>query len=212
MQERKTPEEKLLKIIENPLNIRRPASAAGFKGRAKAKGLASIKAWFVQIKSDKKELRSFFAIHNINKGMAGLCVLLTFFGLFNFISESSAFRVRMESLIKNPAILEAGLKEKYPVAWGLSEMQNELKRRNIFSFLPPQSEVPLMPAAVAQTISNLKLVGILWSDNPQVMIENAQEQKTYLLSAGEQIGQIKIKKILRDSVIIGKDEQEWVLR
>jgi len=61
-------------------------------------------------------------------------------------------------------------------------------------------------------VKNLKLVGILWSENPQVMIEDTKQTKTYLLSIGETIGELQIKRILKDKVVVGKDDVEWEIR
>ena len=88
------------------------------------------------------------------------------------------------------------------------------KKRNIFSFLPPKPPVDLINknAEISQLVANLKLVGILWSATPQAMIEDNKEKKTYLLATGEKIGELVIKSILRDKVIIAKGDQQWDLR
>jgi hypothetical protein len=44
------------------------------------------------------------------------------------------------------------------------------------------------------------------------MLEDAKEQKTYLVSPGDNIGDLKVKKILADKIIISKGGHEWELR
>ena len=49
----------------------------------------------------------------------------------------------------------------------------------------------------------LKLVGIIWSANPEVMIENSKDSRTYTLKKGESLSdQFKIKEISRSSAIL----------
>jgi type II secretory pathway component PulC len=77
--------------------------------------------------------------------------------------------------------------------------------------LPPKQEV-VQTQALEQAVSNYKLVGIIWSDTPQAMIEDTKAGKTNLLNENEIMGDFKIKKIERDKVIITKDKMEWELR
>ena len=95
----------------------------------------------------------------------------------------------------------------------IEEVLAQAKRRNVFTFLPEpsQAQASLAPD-ITEMLSNFKLVGIIWSNSPQAMIENPKEQRTFLLSQGEQIGQVKIKKIFQDKVVIEVEGQEQELR
>lgn len=204
------PEEKLLKIIENPHDpvVR---GKVGFKVKEKKPVL--FPGWLGELKKIKEGGgKGLLSMQNANKGMAGLCVLITFFSVIAVLRENNDFKIRFGNLIKAQDVLSNARGEKKFPSLDMPEITSDANKRNIFTLASSIQEVPLMPAEAAQTIGNLKLVGIIWSDSPQAMIENAQEQKTYLLSEGEQIGQIKIRKVSRDSVTISKDEQEWVLR
>lgn len=77
---------------------------------------------------------------------------------------------------------------------------------------PPKSEANGSSADIAEKISNLKLVGVIWSNNPQVMIEDVKGNRTYLLSIGEEMGEIKVKKIFMDKVVLEIEGQEEELR
>jgi hypothetical protein len=53
---------------------------------------------------------------------------------------------------------------------------------------------------------NLGLVGIGWSDNPDVMVENVETKKMYFLKRGERIdGLIKVEAVFEDRVIFTYD-------
>ena len=54
----------------------------------------------------------------------------------------------------------------------------------------------------------LKVVGIIWSDAPQAIIEDSQDAKTYLLNRGSKIKGARVKDILKDRVILSYDGQQ----
>ena len=67
----------------------------------------------------------------------------------------------------------------------------------------------------AETLSNqLGLVGIGWSDDPDVMVENVDTKKMYFLKKGQRIdGLIKVEAIFEDKVILTYDNgKEMELR
>jgi len=204
-----TPEERLLKIIESP-------------GIQKAKVYFSAKAKAIDIKSLVKRLKGFRFDKNIikkidlrlaNKIVASLCGLITLFLIFDFFRVGSNLRSRFEKTLQasKSAIIEEK-KVALPNV-NIEEVIAQAKRRNVFTFLPAPAEAQQTPSPnVTEIISNLKLVGIIWSNNPQAMVENPKEQRTFLLSQGEQIGQVKIKKIFQDKVIIEVEGQEQELR
>lgn len=49
-------------------------------------------------------------------------------------------------------------------------------------------------------IAGLKLVGISWGEEPIAMIE--QQQQTYFLKQGERLGEVTVKAILQDRVVL----------
>lgn len=66
---------------------------------------------------------------------------------------------------------------------------------------PPVATPPETPAIDPQTLtSGLKLVGISWGAEPVAMIE--QGEQTHVLKAGQQLGEITVKDILQDRVLL----------
>lgn len=212
-EEKITPEEKLLKIIEHPQNAkRRPLAAAEAK-----KEFLALKQMVERLQAlikDKKELFRYLNLHMANKALAGLCGIMTLFFIFDFTRANYGFGKRFDYLLDaaNSSKEEESILVIPEI--NIKEVLTQSGNRNIFTLAPAKKEaVVISSMEIPQSISSLKLVGIMWSDNPQVMIEDTKEQKTYLLSVDDYIGQeIKIKKILRDKVILGKDSQEWELR
>jgi type II secretory pathway component PulC len=65
--------------------------------------------------------------------------------------------------------------------------------------------------AIPRTKTDLQLVGIYFSEEPEVIIEDKVEKKTYFLKEGENIKEIKVKNIRPDRVILESDGTEWEL-
>lgn len=75
----------------------------------------------------------------------------------------------------------------------------------------PSGALPVPGAGNVDFAQGLKVVGIMWSDTPQVIIEDTVERRTFLLSAGDEIKGARVKEILKDRVILSYDSQEKVL-
>lgn len=202
-----TPEERLLKIIENP-NVEKRSLPIGV--RIKSMSVSPLKDWLGSLRFDKDSFKK-FNLKLVNKIIAVICILITLAWIFNFISTS----VKLSGHFKKIASGEVttGREEKLPpkIDINIDEALTQIKRRNMFTLLPSKEEAQAS-VNIGLTLGNLKLVGILWSDNPQAMIENTKEQKTYFVSKGDKIGDIEVRSILRDKVIVGKESEEWELR
>ena len=211
-QDKLTPEEKLLKIIENPQSGK---GRVGSRGIAKVGSLkVALEAWLKKIRVNKISFKD-INLKIINKIALALCVILTVFFVFDFISFGSISLKKISKITAEAAVPEVKAKKISFQKINFTETINLSKKHNIFSFLPPvenSEQANNVPPEAQQVITNLKLVGIIWSDTPQAMVENTKEQKTYLISAGDKIDMLNVKKVLRDKIILGKDEKEWELR
>lgn len=213
-QDNLTPEEKLLKIIENPQREGRKLGG-GSRGIATVGSLkAALEAWLKKIRVNKLSFKN-INLKIINKIALALCVILTIFFVFDFISFGNNSLKKISKITAEAAVPEVKAKKINFQKINFAETINLAKKHNIFSFQPPvdnSEQAGSVPLEAQQVISNLKLVGIIWSDSPQAMVENTKEQKTYLLSAGDKIDMLNLKKVLRDKIILGKDDKEWELR
>ena len=202
-----TPEEKLLKIIESGQAEKRKPPGVLNKTQGKKKNLA---VWFQSIRINKDTLK-FFNLQSVNRIIIAVCILITVFFIFDFFRFNIQLKNRFAYAISGMAgVAPENEKPIFPEL-NTADILNQVKARNIFTFFPEKIQ-QTQQAVDSEMISNLKLVGIIWSDKPQTMIENTKEQKTYLLSTGENIGEVKIKKILRDKVVLSLEDKEWELR
>lgn len=60
-------------------------------------------------------------------------------------------------------------------------------------------------------ISNLKLIGISMSDNPDAMIEDTATMKTYFCKNGDRVGEYTVEKINKSSVTLKKENSSFEL-
>jgi len=208
MEEKITPEEKLLKIIENPATEKRRIIAPAVKQKFSLKNIKVLISGFKL----NKDLLKRFDLRMATKVAAVACVCFTLFWIFDFIKSGITLNKRFEKLVVESASAQNVEKNLPALNVDMNELSQQLRARNIFSFMPTRAVAGELTTEVPVAITNYKLVGIMWSDSPQAMIEDTKEQKTYLLGNGDQLGQVKVKKIFRDKVVIGKDEQEWELR
>lgn len=208
MKDNITPEEKLLKIIENPNVEKRKLPA---KGKDAAAALLKG-SFFKGFHLDKNILKGIDP-RTGNKVMAGVCAIVTAFLIFDLARLNMGLGKRFEKLAGGISLSRSEVKALPVPTVELNKVLAEVKRRNIFTFVPPKAQAS-GPAAVQPQASagSLKLVGILWSSKPQAMIEDSGGNKTHLLFAGDAVGEFRVKTILRDRVIMQKGEEEWELR
>lgn len=206
-----TPEEKLLKIIENPETKKEvPPQSKVIDAKDKNAGL-----WLSQLKNLHigKDILKYITLQTFNRGVLGICAALTVLFMFDFVNTAGRLNQRMEKIISEASMYGEKAKAGPMRELSAGEFAVTASRRNIFTFIPISASAVASPESeVMKTISNLKLVGIMWSDRPQAMIESSKNQKTYLVGIGEAIEQLKVKNILRDKVVLEKDGQEWELR
>ncbi|MFA6078783.1 MAG: hypothetical protein WC779_03445 [Candidatus Omnitrophota bacterium] len=203
-----TPEEKLLKIIENPdVEKRRVHHGAG---KSAAPALASMGSILKSLHIDKDVLK-YIDLKMANKIVAVLCVFFTIFWIIDFINGDKEFKKRLDKVKKEASVAAAPI-ELIPIPdVKMAELLAQVKKRNIFTLLPPKAEV-VKSQEMQQLAVDLKLVGIIWSDNPQAMVEDSKGAKTYLVSTGDTVAGMKIKTIFKDKVIVTNGDQEWQLR
>lgn len=202
-----TPEERLLKIIESPDTRKRSVPLAA---KVRSLNIGSIKEWFSNLRSDKNLIKQ-INFSAVNKIIAVICALVTLICIFDFASGGMALAKRFKKVSSGEYLASLEERKRPKIDVTMDEAMAQAKRRNIFTFLPTSDEA----ASAVNTepaLSNFKLVGILWSDNPQAMIENSKEQRTYFVSKGDKIGELDVKNVLRDKVMLGKGDQEWELR
>jgi len=198
-----TPEEKLLRIIESP-----PEAVRGMR---RERRIADFKLDFKLLKAKYGEkLKAFLNLKAASAVLVFLSGVATIYlGLDFWLGAPRLTNVqRLEVLAKKMEVGDMTLGQLDP----LSVYLQEITQRNIFA-LP--EDVPLVavqkvePAVELKKLTDgLKVVGIIWSDAPQAIIEDSKDGKTRLLNRGSKIRDARVKDILKDRVILSYDSQE----
>ncbi|MDD4954103.1 MAG: type II secretion system protein N [Candidatus Omnitrophica bacterium] len=204
---RTTPEEKLLKVIENPIDVK-------YKGFLHFKGDISrrlfFKRWISGLKYAKFKIP--LSLKNLHNLLGIGSIIITAVGAVLFIKGNSDFRARFKNVSAvayNNSLEKA---EEGPLSADLAAAVEDAKRRNIFSSLPPAPVSVAVNESPDTGVEKLKLVGIIWSDDPQAMIEDAGSGKTFLLNTEEMVEGFRIKEISKDKVILSRNGKQWELR
>lgn len=191
MDEKKlTPEDRLLKAIEKPKEQGRPIRPLR---QAKLRWQAPA-----------------LSLRLVNNALIISAALVTILFVFGFVSDRMRFKKRFALIVQTSPTEAKEALERPAIKVDLAPSLRQAKKRNIFT-LKPQAPV-IKKRTPRKDITTLKLVGILWSKNPQVMIEDTEENKTYLLNAGEEISRWKVEKIYRDRVVLINEAGKWELR
>ncbi len=218
---KQTSDERLLKIIEGSSESR--GAQLNIPGVKKPFGQAAghplgMKFSLAGLKNIFKDLK--FNLVKINTVLIGLGIFLTLIFIYVLFSapviskSNAAYFIPVDSaaVVKFISIGEArGLARK--------NIAGESLKRNFFlpANLKAGSGTGQESADVLAELKDFKLVGIIWSQNPEVMIESAKDSRTYTLKKGESFNeQFKIKEISRNSAILeinlGSGTQEYELR
>jgi len=160
--------------------------------------------------------RQYFAIFRrieiINRSLA--IVLVLFLGAF--IYSAVLGRPSIEKTVRHfPRPPVRSMKANNHEAFMSSDAYVKMsKQRDIFS---REQHATVEGVAVAdkpdapRTKTDLQLVGIYFSEEPEVIIEDKTEKKTYFLKEGDNIKGIKVKSIRQDRVILESDGMDWEL-
>jgi hypothetical protein len=202
-----TPEDRLLEIIENPpkqANAQEPSAAA-----VRVKDLASLAAFIRAF-----DLRAWWQTANLGhftKFIMAVSAVLTIACAWNFKGMMEAFDAKFAAIIV-PGNPKEDVIGDSPRNVDFQQMLTLAKEHNIFSLSRDAASVEGLFVGDGQETAGLKLVGILWSDNPQAMVENTVDQKTLLLSVGDQVSRLTVKAITKDKVVLSRDDRVWELR
>lgn len=97
--------------------------------------------------------------------------------------------------------------------------QGEIKNRRIFAApmqtqeleRPMHEEKPVVTINIAELAKDLSLLGIIFGDNPQAIIEDKKSQRTYYVSKGQFIGEFQIEDVQEKKVILNCHGQKFEL-
>jgi len=217
-----TPEKQLLKLIEEP--------KAGVLRREiiKRKGFSLFSfgalrgriAFFKDLFRGGVKFQGFPAIEFslINRVLGVSTVVLFGYFILTFTNSSSLMskipdfnEVKTDKGVTSAGFIDSSLVKS------LSYYLETTRQRNIFGpvkkIVEEDGTTKAGPSsAIVQATESLSLVGISWSNDPDVMIEDKKSQKTYFVKRGQAVGTVKVEAIYKDKVILSYQGEEIELK
>jgi len=224
---RDTPEKQLLKLIEDP-NANNVDSAQD-KYRAKRTiSIDFIKGWLSFLSGKNKELiegkhEIAFDIQFVNK-LLKICITIIAGYLIIYIG-SSMQSLKATPKFFSPALSEGKESEMPEARENLKPVSYYIDRVNARDIFNPfgkmkevQEEAPVdekkqaVNTEIEDFKSSLTIVGIAWSEEPEVIIENAKINRTFFLKRGDTFCDATVEAIFQDRVILKYKDEEIELR
>jgi len=215
-----TPEKQLLNLIEDP----KEQDLSQKKIKRGSFSLFSFSALRGRLSFFLKGIRSGSLIKEAFFNIKGLNKILRFASVLLFVYLIANFSMSYSNMSKVPDFISKSTRPSKEITMAdfspklISDYLEGPRVRNIFRFNDSQLEVKEeakeghdeVAPPVEKSLSNaellaqnLGLVGIGWSKNPDVMLENIESKKMYFLKRGDRIdGLIKVEAIFQDKVIL----------
>lgn len=216
-----TPEKQLLNLIEEPKSMGSLQTAAIKYQGSSIFSPAALKGRFRFIRNrfavllklkDPRQLD----IKALNEILKIIVVILTAYLFFSIglsalhLKKGTSLKPKTEgkSVVNLPgasSLLKTG-----------SYYLEKARARDIFSMGLKRTnlDIPRGPSQrIIEATQHLKLVGISWSQDPDVMIEDTKTQRTFFLKKGQTIdNEIKLQAVFKDKVILSYEGEEIELR
>lgn len=188
----------------------KPWIRAGSKPGAEAKtASALLPAAFSEHKLDLKSINQMLSL--LLAGLVALTVYFTFGERPNISSVTSA--------VSKITFQDLGGKTATSFQ-DLAFYLDQIKKRDIFNefanpkppppVVKPKAPPPPPKVTIQERAKHLKLMGISWGSKPTVIIKNQSTQEVYFLGEGQKVKgtEINVRKILKDEVVIGFEDDE----
>lgn len=206
--EQSTPEEKLLNLIRRPdkkSSKQKPPPTTNALPEDKASKSEPKLKPSLEIPVLKNIKFTLIGIKSLNFALINRLILIlitvVFLIMFAELFLQSTIFTKWQSSKEAPEIVTLDEKEIKPYSY----YEQEIAKRQLFSSSLVESETKkAMPAGATfkELIKGLKLIGVVSTGNPKVIVEDTKLNKTYFLHMGDYLGEIRIEEISSDSVTL----------
>ncbi|MBL7073457.1 MAG: hypothetical protein ISS33_06790 [Candidatus Omnitrophica bacterium] len=207
-----TPEEKLLHLIENSGNDQKKTSLKKTVG--KKKKIAGFKpvnfsTVFSGVSFSKISIKK-IGFRTVNKILIGISLVLTIVFLVQWGKEKAIIQKGFDAINVKPAAKESDRLKLQPSKTPTeSAYIAATEKNNPFHLLPVQEKPEITEITLA---TEFKLVGILWSDQAQAIIEDATTEQTYMVSVGDPLDKYTVSEITKTEVILHGENGDKILQ
>jgi hypothetical protein len=190
-------DEKLLNLIEGMADAKKmpKGNFKNFKGK-------------VDFLQTVNKLKIKFDLVNVNRGLISLGFMLTVLFFYIFLSDSGI--KNYDLLFPQPESSRVSLDNKTAEekTLKLQYYQDVTSKRNMFLasgvVLDSDTGEKQIAAKLEDMVKSLKVVGIVWSNNPEAMVEDEVDKRTVLIKKGDLVGskQLRVKLITKNTVVL----------
>ncbi|MCX5701899.1 MAG: hypothetical protein NTW64_02820 [Candidatus Omnitrophica bacterium] len=214
-----TPEKQLLKLIEDPAsktNIKAEAVKRTSLGLFSFGALKGRLSFFKHKFGKDFKNKSSYAldISLLNTGLKSLLFLLSLYFIIHLVVTpmKSKNLLNLEDKTEN-STQAATIQPVASLLRASSYYLEKVRERDIFRMAPKkQTDIKIVTSKIIEATKNFKLVGIAWSDDPDVMIEETVSKRTFFLKKGQMISNVKLEGVFKDRVILSYEGEEIELR
>lgn len=220
-----SPEERLLRLIRSKTPREAPVSSQkdNIKGEVsrpeqpKQKPLSRAASHLVT--KEASSPARIFRIENLNFVLIILLGGLLLFFIPAFFKKQTTTIEVLEEKIKAQEKIAGQKKEALPADVekkpSFDYFSSQVGARNIFSPVAKeetQTQAPVEEGPKLEEVKGqLSLLGVVWGDAPQAIIEDKKEQKTYFLNKGGTFDDIEVRDILENKVILSYKGKQFEL-
>lgn len=218
-----TPEQQLLKLIENPNQASAPVESVKREGKKLVslpalqgrldfwKGV-SVKRWF-SLKQFSQSPKGMERVNGVLKFLIFVMVIYSGYTLFGMVTGIK----KASNLILPSDKAAVDVLEPAMALQSVSYYLEKTKGRNIFTPVVPEKpqteEKPAVEVEEENPFRNCNLVGIAWSDDPEAMVEDKGLGRTFFVRRGQLLANgLRVVTIFKDKVILSYKGKEYELR
>lgn len=231
VQNKPTPEEQLLKLIEGgAANPAKPSDAAVKGGEKPASKKPSLQANFKKIAGVFNYFQRFqknqhatsgpykLEVKTVNRALIFLVVMSVLYLIIDFV----VFQPDQSKILAQVSTSDAVFPLMNTIPEKISEdiavYKGAVQKRN--PFLPPQVSGIASPAdsgsasatvvsgSLSEKLQGLKLVGISFGESPLAMIEEVATGRTFFVRKDQEVKGMKVQAISKEKVTLSSEGQE----
>lgn len=198
-----SPEEKLLRLIRGE---KKTAALLQKKPRP-----LSIRETESPVKSSEYSLRQkYLSFFYIRKAITWVFVLSLIYLIFTFAYPWVGLRkIKLPEVKKTEAVIaKIGPSQDIKT---YDYYLEAVKERQIFGNASVQENAGAISGVNLDLIKDINLVGIIFGENPQAIIEDKKTQKSYYVTKGQFIGEFQVEDIQEGKVIVVYRNQRFEL-
>jgi hypothetical protein len=219
-----TPEKQLLNLIEKPLP-RNSLNVAAIKYHGLSwLSMGGLKGRFAFLRNrfkfnfNLRDLRD-LDIRTLNKALKFSLALLVVYFIVNLSTSVANLKKDLKLPVKIEKSQEGTSANKInSFLKSASYYLDKAKEKDIFrkgmkKIMAAAGAISTPSQKMMELTQNYRLVGISWSQDPDVMIEDSKTQRTFFLKKGQIIeNDVVLKDVFKDKVILGYAGEEVELR